>query len=551
MKKTWLLKLSSIILILSLLMTDVGFLLPAGGIDQVQAGAPGPNVIIGFLRFLGAWGARNRLYREARATSAEINAYYDQLIAKAQEVRREMIQKAAEGGRTVMARSYIRIEAALEAERAMAIEMIEQEKNQARQDFNRAATKAITNVLVASPGGQRIIGRIRETIGEAREAAVAVQIAAEGGKPIEALTDALAEKVGGAPIVQDLVKQGGSILVRQLDKGLGGAFTKVEKAMSNIQGEMGGAITTLDQLDSDVAQIGIEKKEPISVIESGSALGKIVPVDRANPVIDVLSSAYAGAAALSGKVDARTSRSTMRDRIRDALLTGRMTGIQGLKTSGPVGQTYCTNVGRGQYENAATQLGDTPEIPENPDLTRYMVCYNILTQDPQFAKMFEAEKKAEDTPEPLVVEGTIPVGAYVGTTDYSNVIELVFNPGTITQNEVMINIDDAGSVTGSLSLYYIGDTFIREDNDCEGHWEVEMKGTFSGQLIGPAGVIDLTESWDCTLIATCSDTGECDEEPFVRQLNIEVIGDQMTGSTLPLPEDPDGLMNWSLTAKKK
>ena len=256
MNKTWLIKLSSIILILSLLATDVGFLLPAGGVNHVQAGAPGPNVVIGFLRFLGAWGARNRVYREAGATSSEINAYYDQLIAKAREARREMIQEAVEGGRTVMARSYIRIEAALEAERSMAIDMIEKEKNQARQEFNRAVVKVITNTLAASPGGQRIIGKFRESIAGAREAAVAVQVAAEGGKPIEALADALAEKVGGAPVVRELVRKAGSIVGHKLDKALGGAFTKIEAAMNNIQDEMGLVIDTLDQVDEDAARIG-------------------------------------------------------------------------------------------------------------------------------------------------------------------------------------------------------------------------------------------------------------------------------------------------------
>jgi hypothetical protein len=243
----------------------------------------------------------------------------------------------------------------------------------------------------------------------------------------------------------------------------------------------------------------------------------------------------------------------MRDRIRTALLEGRVKGIQALKSGTASGQTYCTNVGRGEYENATSALGNTPGIPNNPEQAKYLVCYDIQTQAPQYTKMFDPEKAEQESPEPLVLEGAIPAGTYEGTTDYTNVIETLWFPGTFPKNEIVINIDQNGIVTGSLLLSYIGDkTIVEELDNCERYWEIDIVGTFSGQVAGPADVIDLSEDWDMRLLGTCGDSDvEGDEEPLIRQLNIEVQGNLMSGSTLPHPDDPDGFYNWSLNANKK
>ena len=91
------------------------------------------------------------------------------------------------------------------AERNAAIQMIKAEKNQARKDFERTLGKFIANILDPSPGGQKIISQVREAI-RVCEVAVAVQAALEGGKPIEALGDALARKVGDIRAVQELAR---------------------------------------------------------------------------------------------------------------------------------------------------------------------------------------------------------------------------------------------------------------------------------------------------------------------------------------------------------
>jgi hypothetical protein len=175
--------------------------------------------------------------------------------------------------------------------------------------------------------------------------------------------------------------------------------------------------------------------------------------------------------------------------------------------------------------------------------------------DEEYGKQQDLEKCPLDSDEaesPPADEGErIPVGTYVGTTDYPQFLAKILSPGQYSTNEAIIHIAEDGTVTGSFSIYYIGDTFVREDNGCVKHWEAEISGSFSGQLTGNHGTITSTEKWSCVLFADCSDTGECDEGPIIRQIEIRVSGDHMTGDTLPHPEDPDGLMNWTLNATKE
>jgi hypothetical protein len=164
----------------------------------------------------------------------------------------------------------------------------------------------------------------------------------------------------------------------------------------------------------------------------------------------------------------------------------------------------------------------------------------------------ECPVEDEDFEYPPEGEGEqIPVGTYVGTTDYPQYIAKIFNPGQFSTNEVIIHVAEDGTVTGSFSIYYIGDTFVREDNGCVKHWEAEISGSFSGQLLGNHGTITSTENWSCTLYADCSDTGECDEGSITRQIEVRISGNQMTGTTLPHPEDADGLWIWTFNATKE
>jgi hypothetical protein len=202
---------------------------------------------------------------------------------------------------------------------------------------------------------------------------------------------------------------------------------------------------------------------------------------------------------------------------------------------------------------AATQLGQIPETSAEPERAVYKVCYINQTQTPVLARMYGGGELAEDEEPALPPDQgePIPVGTYIGTTDYPKVVENVFSPGQFSTNKVIINVAEDGTVSGSLSVFYIGDTFVREDNGCVKHWEIDVQGEFHGQLMGYHDSIGLTEKWICVLYAYCSDTGSCDDKPLLRQIDIQISGDQMTGTTRPHPEDPDVVIIWTLNAKKE
>lgn len=557
MKKKRLFKALAIALALLLLISDGMALPPAGRLERADAAMPGANVVVGFFRTFGAIRQRNRVYREAGATAAEINAYYDRLIAQAGTTRRDMHARAVAGDLSPrFVRSYVRIEAALERERQAAIQMVEAEKNQARRDFERALGREIARILIASPGGQRIISQVRETIQKAREAAVAVRAAADAGRPIEALSDALARQAGDIFVVRETVRELGSAAGHRLDRALGGLLTRIDAAIDDVQGEMGGAIDLLDQMDTTIARHDRQAREPVSLVEDSALLGAIRPVDRANPAIDVAASAFAGAAALSGNLEPGVSRATMHDRIRGALLDERIAAIREALAAGTAGQTYCTGVGRGPYEIAARQLGQTPQIAGDPGRAWYVVCYEIETQLPQYAKMFggTALDTADVTPAVEEMNGPIPVGVYEGTTDLPLVLEsarFYSAPGSnTTENRVIITVADDGTVTGSLSVHHASGAYIDDRTNCTTIWNYEFSGVFSGQFTANHGTIECMLDGICWASGSCQGDAECEIDPSIWQFDVRVSGNQMTGATPQHPEDEHGAFVWGFAATR-
>lgn len=477
-------------LVISMMVT---MLPPTGSIMEVQAAVPGVNLVVGFMRILGAHGQRNRVYMEAGATAEDVNAYYDGLIDKSATIRREVVVKAAAGEtHPVIARAYTRIEASLEAERAAAIQMIEAEKNQARQDFNRTLVKEVTNILVASPGGQRIIRQVRDALGGVREAAVAVQSAVEEGRPLEALRENLAKQVGDIPIVQQAARRLGSAIGHNIDRALGGAISRIEGAIDDVQAEMGTAIDMVDQLDGNVAQYDGQERKPVSLIEDGSVIGGLVPVDRANAAADVAASAYATAAAINGALPLGVSKDTMRGRIKSALLDQSLERIRGYFGDDNAGRTFCSAVDRAQYEEAAYQLGMAPQTPADPGKATYFCCYDIQTQQAVYADMFgTAEKVGEETTEDTAAVGgetTIPVGVYTGVVDIPS--KLLEAPNlSIDRNEITMIVEEDGATHGEnyLEYSYSGIGIEDEIYYVNVEWTVIYKGELTeaqGELVG-------------------------------------------------------------------
>jgi hypothetical protein len=527
-----------VLLIAVLLSSNFAAIVPISDSTTVHAAGPGPNLILGLFRTIGAINRRNRIYREAGATAKEINAYYDGLITKTQEMRRDMISQAAAGETSpVLVRSYVRIEAALEKERDAAIQMIEAEKNQARLDFNRALVKEITGILIASPGGQKILNDVRNTITKIREAAVAVQVAANQGKPLDLLTNALTEQVSDIYIVQNAAYELGSAIGDKLDQALGGVLSNVQTAMNDIQGEMGSAIDLLDALDATVAQYQDTDREPISMIENENQIKNASPIDRVNAAVDVVAYAHAGAAELSGQTGGKT-REDMRDRIREALLNQRQDEIKEIKLENMAGKTYCTGVGRGEYEVAVSQLGKEPEIPNNPENAVYLVCYQLGSHTPIYANMTEPDGKKEEKPTPTPEEEAPPeevdlselAGTYVGTTNFVNGYYDSWGGSgtTVTENEMVITISENGTVEGRFVV--AAESPIKSNESCEWQSFYTEEGVISGQITEPTGTVTIDSTAEMLLVRNCLGGNSTSEYSFNYEFTIDISGDTLEGS---------------------
>jgi len=148
----------------------------------------------------------------------------------------------------------------------------------------------------------------------------------------------------------------------------------------------------------------------------------------------------------------------------------------------------------------------------------------------------------------------IPKGTYVGTSNYPEALANMLDPGQYTKNEVVVRVADDGTVSGSYSVYYIGDPFstVWNEKECTGHWEADLNGTFFGQLTGSNWKIESEENWVCTDYTNCDDLWNActTDEPIHREFNVYVSGDEMKGTTLPHPEAEDGLI-WTFNAKKE
>ncbi|MBN1314703.1 MAG: hypothetical protein JXA42_04525, partial [Anaerolineales bacterium] len=404
------------------------------------------------------------------------------------------------------------------------------------------------------------------------QAAVAVQTALNKGKPIDALVEDLAEKVSGIPIVQDAVQHLGSKVGHRIDRALGGAIGRIEGAIENVQAEIGGAIDVVDELDGNVAQYDETDWDVVSYIEESGVINGLVPVDRANAAQDVAASAYSRAAELNGGLEPGISRDTMRGRIKNGLLDQSLERIGGYLGENGAGKVFCTAAGRGEYELASKQLGQTPLVPNDPDTARYICCYDIQTQTPVSARLLgsdEEETAADETAEETTTQSEdaaivgqgeqIPVGNYTGVSNYPEVLNkmgwFVESEGNLTYHNVTVNVADDGNVSGSYSLYYVGfqqDKFNYFGKVCSGHAEADITGVFEGQLTGSRGIIRSTENWVCPQFYDCQILDVCTtDEPYYREFEIQINGGTMTGVTVPYPEDQDHIFVWTFNAVRE
>jgi len=148
----------------------------------------------------------------------------------------------------------------------------------------------------------------------------------------------------------------------------------------------------------------------------------------------------------------------------------------------------------------------------------------------------------------------IPKGTYDGTSNYPETLANMFDPGQYTKNEVVVRVADDGTVSGSYSVYYVGDPFstVWNEKECTGYGEADISGTFFGQLTGSNRTIESEENWVCTIYSNCDDLWDActTDEPIRREFKVYISGNEMIGTALPLQEVEDGVI-WTFNAKKE
>ena len=225
----------------------------------------------------------------------------------------------------------------------------------------------------------------------------------------------------------------------------------------------------------------------------------------------------------------------------------------------------CSAVDRSEYERCAASLGVKPETPKYPEGATYSACYGsdglyrVYMDDgpePEESQITEQEEGNSLSPSTDADESnSISTDHYIGSSNYPDVLAIGFSSGQYPKNEISIHVADDGTVSGSYLMSFIGDpsTYNLDEEACTEQWDLDVNGTFSGQLTGSEGTITLEEDWVCTANSICRDDvdpNSCPlDEPFTREFKILINDDTMSGTTVPLPGD-DPFM-WEFSAIKQ
>jgi len=345
------------------------------------AQVPLANAGLGLFRVINAFNRRNRTYQTARDTQRDFNAYYNSLqdTARAQLISGELTSlRQGEGGlETVRMGAYVRLTAALEAEQAAITRAIDAETNQARRDFNGTLVRQLQEVVVQLPGAQQILGEVRTVIANVRATVIALQAAAASNQPLDVLTQRLAEQVSSSSIVQDRVRELGSMLGPDLDRALGGALTQVNNTIQDVNREANQAVELLDGMDAQVAALDLSQAEPAGGDTPVGPLN-IRLTDRATATLDVASQALAFLTLMQSP--GGTTREQLYQQIRTELLNQRNASL--LNAAMHVSAVECREVGVGEYETVAAWLGEAVQTPAEGEQVKYYVCSERATGEP-------------------------------------------------------------------------------------------------------------------------------------------------------------------------
>ncbi|MBE0697679.1 MAG: hypothetical protein IH586_12225 [Anaerolineaceae bacterium] len=222
-----------------------------------QAPNPTGNPVVGLLNLISAGNRRGRVYRSARVTQQEMDAYYDTLIAQA---RRQLQARELLGANQPQLRVYIKLVASLEAERAAVTRQIEAEKNQARREFNHSLNQEVVQVVVRAPGAQRILNDAHLVVNALRENISEIQSALRRGEVVDGLVNQLTDRLTRIPFLQNEVRNLGGGLGDKIDQELGGLLRRTSAAAREGQDAMRQALDEANRLDAAIVDFQNEKR---------------------------------------------------------------------------------------------------------------------------------------------------------------------------------------------------------------------------------------------------------------------------------------------------
>jgi len=478
------------------------------------------NAVVGLIRVINAINRRNRVYQAGRDTQHDFDAYYASLRSTAREqlITGELHSlRQGEGGLlTVRAAAYIRLNASLAAEQAAITRAIDAETNQARRDFNRTLVRQLQQVVLQLPGAQQILGEVRTVIANVRNTVIALQTAAAANQPLDVLTQRLAEQVSSSTVVQDRVRNLGSMLGPDLDRALGGALTQVNNTITDVNREASQAVTLLDGMDAQVAALDLTQAQPA---QRELPLGP-VPIrltERATAVLDVASQALAYLSLMQSP--GGTTREQMYNQIRQDLLNERNASL--LDAVQHVSQIECSGVGRGEYETAAGMLGKAPETAADPAKASYMVCKERDSGQPVRAWIVPVGlPTATPGGTPTATSETeIPVGSYVGTTTMPEAEGMIG-----LENRIRVVVAEDGGTSGEM--YVLMEETVEYVPGCPSHQSKELRAPIEGRLTSGTGQVQIPLHQDYT--STPLQSGDCvltDRSPLAESSDWPVVAE--------------------------
>ena len=530
--RTGLPKVILTVVVAVMLVGDLGIGAPPGSaqVDPVNAG-------LGLFRVLNAINRRNRTYQAARDTKRDFNAYYSSLqdTARAQLASGELhsLRSGASGPETVRVAAYVRLTQALAAEQTAITRAIDAETNQARRDFNRTLVRQLQEVIIRVPGAQQILSNVRTVVSNVRATVIALQAAANANQPLDVLTQRLAEQVSSSAVVQQQVRDLGSMLGPDLDRALGGALTQVNASIEDVNREANQAVTLLDGMDAQVAELDLSQAE---VAEGDRRAGplNIRVTDRATAALDVASQALAYLSLMQSP--GGMTREQLYQQIRSDLLQERNVAL--LNAAQTVRLITCTAVGRGEYELMMGMLGRPPAVVTDSEDPTYIVCADRQTGQPIRAFVVGVRAGATATPGEgtPTTEPEIPVGTYMGITTYPETLTPE-NIGTVVENTATVTVGPDGTVTGAVRVIHDRSEVVTQKFTM--YFHKDLAGELSGKLTSSEGLVNIYLVPSGTTTELDGTTSQWADPPNDWVVSIRVVDGVMTGEVIGMEGSQD------------